>query len=484
MTTVSGGASTTISDSGSLPEAPFSDLPFTPDAIAGLVHAQYTKLPKTGKPQPSEWTVLAGVVLCRGDDSNPSLEVVALGTGTKCLTATQIASDTAGECVHDGHAEVCARRALRAYLLSELKLAAHGISDLIRWTASSDGFELVPGCRWIFYSSEPPCGDAAIFDDDIDADGASNATDEPASKRPRPADTPASSFTHRTGARPADPKAMEAEAATGGAVCALGLVRTKPGRGVRTSCMSCSDKLARWHALGAQGALLSLLLAQPLRFDAIVVGAPASLHALRRAISRGACVRAGDGEAAAESAASLPRMATSTLRFAHALAAAAPSDLAAATAANSVSSSAAPTITVAPHPCSNSLVWAACRDVNNAAAPLCEALNGLSGRRLGANKKQPSPKHRSLVCKALVLAQFRDVVAELASASRDTACVPSALSDVANMAQYSYDALKARADAYQTRKTTLIGPGGPMSDWVRAPAACEAFGATSNSDTR
>ena len=42
------------------------------------------------------------------------------------------------------------------------------------------------------------------------------------------------------------------EAAAQGKVCVPGLARTKPGRGERTCCMSCSDKLARWHAVGLQ----------------------------------------------------------------------------------------------------------------------------------------------------------------------------------------------------------------------------------------
>ena len=95
-----------------------------------------------------------------------------------------------------------------------------------------------------FYSSDPPCGDSAIFGQE----------DEPPAKRQRAAGEASSSSSqpppvHRTGARPAGAEAMAAEAATGGNECALGLLRTKPGRGERTSCMSCSDKLAKWAVL-------------------------------------------------------------------------------------------------------------------------------------------------------------------------------------------------------------------------------------------
>ena len=43
-----------------------------------------------------------------------------------------------------------------------------------------------------------------------------------------------------------------------------------------TCCMSCSDKLARWVALGLQGALLSALLPAPIVPASLTVGAPAA----------------------------------------------------------------------------------------------------------------------------------------------------------------------------------------------------------------
>ena len=276
--------------------------------IAGLVHAKYASLPKTGKPQASEWTVLAGIVMTR---AGAEPQVVALGTGTKCLTATQIAADRLGECVHDAHAEVCARRAFLHFLLEEMQACSrtNNVSAVLQ-RSSGGGFELRPSVQLHLYSSDPPCGDAAIFVADSRALRTEGVSPEPPShcdtsglpmsavpaKRPRPHDQTmedeigsemASLQQRRTGAKPAGAMAMAAEAATGGHTCQLGILRTKPGRGERTCCMSCSDKLARWLALGVQGALLSLLLPRPVRFASIVIGQPCCEAAMRRAVERG-----------------------------------------------------------------------------------------------------------------------------------------------------------------------------------------------------
>ena len=75
------------------------------------------------------------------------------------------------------HAEVCARRALRIFLLDELRKILSGGPSVLqpiprRCSSSSStvdngdafaGFELRPGVELHMYTSEPPCGDAAIF---------------------------------------------------------------------------------------------------------------------------------------------------------------------------------------------------------------------------------------------------------------------------------------------------------------------------------
>ena len=106
-----------------------------PDEVAQAVHAQYARLSKTGKPQEGQWTIVAGIVMSR---TNAEPRVVALGTGTKCLTAPQVTADHAGECLHDCHAEVIARRALRHFFTDEVHMLGNGGESEV-FELASDG---------------------------------------------------------------------------------------------------------------------------------------------------------------------------------------------------------------------------------------------------------------------------------------------------------------------------------------------------------
>mmetsp|Transcript_35373 Transcript_35373/g.100151 ORF Transcript_35373/g.100151 Transcript_35373/m.100151 type:complete len:149 (-) Transcript_35373:1851-2297(-) len=85
------------------------------EKVKETVVSQYEALPKTGKPQPHEHTVLCGFVLSSRSSSSTATErdgsglpsssdmrCVAIGTGTKCLGGSQ--RSEAGDLVNDSHA--------------------------------------------------------------------------------------------------------------------------------------------------------------------------------------------------------------------------------------------------------------------------------------------------------------------------------------------------------------------------------------------
>ena len=127
-------------------------------AVERAVLHKYAALSKNGKPQAHEYTLLAGFAVTCDDDDNddeetqiPVPRVVALGTGTKCLSAC--ARCRRGEALADSHAEVVARRALLSFLYDELhRLAARTTSTTAATTTTA-----TPGHRHdtIFEWSNP-----------------------------------------------------------------------------------------------------------------------------------------------------------------------------------------------------------------------------------------------------------------------------------------------------------------------------------------
>ncbi|KNC46557.1 tRNA-specific adenosine deaminase 1 [Thecamonas trahens ATCC 50062] len=250
------------------------------EVLAAAVCAAYDELPRKGKPSGHEWTVLAGwavtpVPLSEVSDAD-EVTVLAMGTGTKCLPPGRMAAD--GGSLVDAHAEVAAKRALQAALIDAL--SGEGVVELvpIPGAAASDPgaplVELGPQQYVHLYVSQTPCGDASIFV----TDAASAVSYAPASKR--------KAFKgldmQRTGARAVGGASGDAkEPGTG--YHTPGLLRTKPGRGEPSQSMSCSDKIARWVALGMQGTLLGSLVA-PIRLSSIVVGELFDRQALERAL--------------------------------------------------------------------------------------------------------------------------------------------------------------------------------------------------------
>lgn len=278
-----------------------------PVARAALDWFQASPTTQRRLPARQQWTVLAAFVL-KGKSSD-ECRVLAAATGNKCVGRRELDAD--GLVVLDCHAEVLARRALLRYLYCEAASArVNGgetpPSSAFEWDADASRLGLREQFQLHLYISEPPCGDAAIYplrEDVVDALVSQRAEREQANNSVE------RSALRLTGAktRAADPsdaqptakraRTEEASAETHEHKFAqvVGVARVKSGRSdlpedKRTLSMSCSDKLAKWHAVGVQGTLL-LRFFKPLRLASIVVSqdpraasADAQLNAMCRAI--------------------------------------------------------------------------------------------------------------------------------------------------------------------------------------------------------
>ncbi|XP_033125327.1 tRNA-specific adenosine deaminase 1-like [Anneissia japonica] len=165
------------------------------DMIARLCVNHYEeRLPKRGKPQVNrEWTILAGVVQAQRRpvssvakasqarslglkfDEKFEYEVVALGTGSKCLGLDKLSTN--GDVIHDSHAEVIARRAFLRYLYDQLKKSILQEESIFINADARGEFQLKPHVTFHFFTSQTPCGDASIFPETTDDNHMQTSTD-------------------------------------------------------------------------------------------------------------------------------------------------------------------------------------------------------------------------------------------------------------------------------------------------------------------
>lgn len=379
------------------------------NAIAELCYSKYTSLPKTGKPsEEREWTHLAGIVKVEGwqkefySSDNISMDVVALGTGSKCIGTTKMSPS--GDILNDSHAEVMARRGFLRYLY-------HQILETYQ-TGSSEVFKCFSGGKCVikgnitfhFFTSHTPCGDASIIpkvplceaevgsclkcdaeeslfntkrtegvhlccSTDVVPTGnlrcdfscanlrskmtmereelnvkagvasgkrkcySNDGSEEDGGSKYKKVDLGSGrgnicgrskqrsrvncqedlvennmeevliSDIYRTGAKCLPFELLQDSHLPGTDYHVIGALRTKPGRGDPTQSLSCSDKFARWNVVGLQGALLSLLINEPVYVRSLIVGGgcPFSEASVKRAvIERLICRKNGESNSSEE----------------------------------------------------------------------------------------------------------------------------------------------------------------------------------------
>lgn len=206
--------------------------------IASLSLEQFHKLPKTGKPNGKEWTVLSTIVK---EDTTKCLDVVALGTGSKCIGKSSMSKK--GDILNDSHAEIICRRSFLRYLYFEIDNTFQNKNSI--FTLSEDKKCLLkPDVKFHFFSTHVPCGDAAIFPKQTDEDVGEQIN--MATKRPLELDEDSSNSSckilkksddslhvqdiYRTGGKCLPNEQNQDPLLPGSKYHVTGVVRTKPGK--------------------------------------------------------------------------------------------------------------------------------------------------------------------------------------------------------------------------------------------------------------
>ena len=266
-------------------------------------------------------TVLSTVLLQIPDSTTSSssrIVVAGLGVGTKVLSASRIRQerqhslvrDTGDRCVRDMHAEILARRAFRRFLLEEVQRWQQGEKGKgghpFLCLGEDRGIRFRPNVSLHLYTSSQPCGNACIkrwatskrprVHEGLGKDEVPRETHEPFFVTAK-AEGQVALLTKRNDTtkvnilgQNADKKEISGEKLgdetnllrhESGICYPVGTSPISTGEG---NVMTCSDKIARWNALGIQGSLISSLIPIPLYLSSVIVGRKYSEAHCKRAL--------------------------------------------------------------------------------------------------------------------------------------------------------------------------------------------------------
>ncbi|CAF4852921.1 unnamed protein product [Rotaria sp. Silwood1] len=206
------------------------------EKIALSCYNKYNQLSSRGKASSNEWTHLAAFVSVNEFNQ---IDVISIGTGTKCLSEDIKQSERQGCLLHDSHAEVIARRALLKFFYQEI------INDNKKILIKQDKYKyyLNKSINLYLFISYPPCGEAAYLSDPI--------------KRPK--------FEHKS----LNSNQQQQQQ-----------LYLKPGKGHPTTSLSCTNKINRWIYQGIEGTLLNQIILSPIQLTGLIINTDKDLSSI------------------------------------------------------------------------------------------------------------------------------------------------------------------------------------------------------------